>query len=307
MDFKLNREAMYDLNEIIIFTKVAELKSFTKAASNLGIPVSTISKKIADLERRLGVSLIQRSTRKLSLPPHAQQFYLECQQHLQNIEEAQSRLTQSQQELRGRLKITVPISFGRGSFIDFLAHFQKENPDLSIELVVTNQFLDLINENIDVAIRFGNLKNSSLIARKIGSSRRILVATEKYIKENSPIKTPKDLERHKCILFKATSNEENQWKLAHKEQRIQVNVKGFSSGNDFNTIHELTLRDLGIGLIPEVYARPSIESGKLKQILSSWHSMPSPIYAVFQNRKLSPKKLQAFLSALSKWSSPHWG
>ena len=160
---------MPDLNDIQTFARVAKLGSFSAAARSLQLPVSTVSRKVATLEARLGLSLMKRTTRKLSLTEHGARLYEACAPHLEGLEEAQAGLTQARSHLEGPLHVSAPQALGRGEFTAFVSGFSTRHPRIGVNLVITNQFVDLVTSHIDVAIRFGELADSSVIARRLGS------------------------------------------------------------------------------------------------------------------------------------------
>lgn len=296
---------MKSLDEILIFTEVAQLGSFSRAAKLLQLPISTVSRKVSDLEKRVGIVLMQRTTRKLSLTKDGQKFFDQCALHIRGIEEAEAGLAQVRNEPEGLLRITVPIAMSQGKFISFVSNFIKAYPKVKIDLIATNQLLDLVSENIDIAIRFGILKNSSAIAKRLGESRRLTVATPKYLKEAGLPTQPKELQQHQCVLFKS-STEESEWNLVNGKNRSRVKISGSVFASDFNLVNEFTLHSHGIALLPELYCRDAIAAGKLVQVLPEWSSSATPVNAVYLNKKLLPQKNQLFLQKLGEWKSPYW-
>jgi len=200
-----------DLNDIAVFVRVARLGSFSRAAHALGMPVSTVSRRIRVLEGELGVTLLQRTTRKLSLTEQGRAYLDQCGEPLARLCAAESVLTQTQKQPEGLLRISVPVVFGKGAFHDFLSDFMKTYPLIKVDLFITNVFLDLITENIDVAIRFGELRDSTLVAQRIGKSVRYLVATPSYLVDRAPLEKPEDLIEHECIMLHGRNNEDGIW------------------------------------------------------------------------------------------------
>ncbi len=296
---------MKDLDEILIFVNVAQAGSFSLAAKILQLPISTVSRKVSNLEKRVGVILIQRTTRKLRLTREGQQFYASCVVHISGIEEAEAGLTQTRNEPAGLLRITIPVALGRGSFIDFISDYMHSHPQVHIDLVATNQFLDLVTENIDIAIRFGILKDSSAIAKQLGWSRRLIVASPDYLQTEGAPQQPKDLQQHRCVLFKS-NGEEAEWDLVNEKRRSRVKVSGTVFGSDFNLVNEFALRGHGIALLPELYCSEAIKTGRLMQVLPQWSSMPTPVHAVYLNKKYLSPKIRLFLEKLAAWQNPNW-
>ena len=177
---------MADLNGIAVFVRVAQFESFSRAAHALGMPVSTVSRKVTALEERLAVTLLQRTTRKLSLTAQGRAYYNQCSEPLSHLFDAERVLTQTQKKPEGLLRISAPVILGQETFYAFLSSFLKTYPRIQADLFITNLFLDLIAENIDVAIRFGELQDSSLIVQRIGKSVRYVVAAPEYLHGRLP-------------------------------------------------------------------------------------------------------------------------
>jgi DNA-binding transcriptional LysR family regulator len=203
---------MGDLDDIAVFIRVAQFESFSRAAHALGMPVSTVSRKVTALEERLAVTLMQRTTRKLSLTAQGRAYYNQCSELLSDLFDAERVLTQTQKQPEGLLRISAPVILGQETFYAFLSSFLKTYPRIQADLFITNLFLDLIAENIDVAIRFGELRDSSLIAQRIGKSVRYVVAAPEYLHGRLPPSRPEDLRQHQCVLLHGRNNEA-EWHL----------------------------------------------------------------------------------------------
>lgn len=296
---------MVDLNEIQTFARVAQLGSFSAAARSLLLPVSTVSRKVSALEARLGLMLMKRTTRRLSLTEHGSRLYEQCALHLQGIEDAQAGLTQSRVQLEGLLHVSAPLALGRGEFIDFISGFLARNPRIKVNLVITNQFLDLVTSHVDVAIRFGKLADSSLVARRLGLSHRVLVAATEYLREYGAPRKPDDLRGHRCVLF-SSRTEEAQWQLQDGRRRARVRVAGAVCADNFETVNDFAVRGCGIALLPEAYAVAGTADGTLKRVLPQWKSPPVPVHAIYVNRKFVPAKLKTFLAELASWRNSNW-
>ena len=296
---------MADLNEISIFVRVAQLGSFSAAARSLAAPVSTVSRKVAELESRLGVQLIKRTTRKLNLSEFGLRFYESCSPALQALDDAEAGLAEQRVRLQGVLHVTAPVALGTGEFIDFVSRFMLEHPDLKIDLVITNQFVDLIATQVDVAIRFGELSDSGVIAKRLGVSRRVLVASTSYLKKRGTPRSPAELSSHECVLFLG-KNGRTEWNLQNGKRRARVGVNGPVSVNNFESASQFAIRGHGVALIPEHYAVAGAAAGVLERVLPRWTSAAIPVHAVFLNRKFVPARLQIFLSELSSWKNSTW-
>lgn len=296
---------MADLNDIAIFVKVAQFESFSRAAHSLGIPVSTVSRRVSELEQQLGVTLLQRTTRKLTLTVQGQDYFHQCSEPLNILADAERVLTQTQKKPEGTLKITVPVVLREPAFLDFISDFLKAYPRIRIDLLITNEFLNLVEQNIDLGIRFGELEDSTLIANKLGINMRYLVATPDYLRGREMPAKPEDLSAHQCVLLNG-KNGEAKWELASGRKRVSLRVSGSISSRDFNSISFFTHRGHGIGLLPLNYCDQSLKDGKLISVLPKWSSAPIPVYALYPTRKFLPIKLVTFLNALKSWDSPFW-
>lgn len=296
---------MTDLNDIAVFVKVAEFGSFSRAARALGMPVSTVSRKVTSLEDQLGVTLIQRTTRKLSLTTQGQAYYNQCNEPLNHLFDAENALTETQKKPEGLLKISVPVTMGQEPFYEFLSAFTKKYPRIRVDLFITNLFVDLIADNIDVAIRFGELRDSTIIAKRIGRSVRYLVASADYLKGRTLPAKPEDLSNHQCVLLNGRNNEA-EWHLLSGRKSVKLHVSGSVSSRDFQSASAFTYKGHGIGLLPSNYCDEQIKSCELVRVLPEWSSPEIVVHTVYPSRRYVPSKLQVFLDELRAWKSPLW-
>lgn len=293
---------MLDLNDIAIFVRVAQLGSFSRAAHALGMPVSTVSRRVGALEDQLGVTLLQRTTRKLSLTVQGRAYLDECGEPLAQLYDAERALTQTQKQPEGLLRISVPFVLGQAPFHDFLSGFLRTYPLIRVELFVTNTLLDLIAENIDVAIRFGGLRDSTLVSQRIGTSVRYLVATPGYLADHPAPEKLEDLSGHECVVLQGRNNEA-EWQLVKGRRTARVHVSGPVSGRDFATVSAFVYRGHGVGLMPSEYCDEKVANGELIRVLPEWSSPEIPIHVVYPTRRFLPARLHVFLEALRKWAA----
>jgi len=296
---------MADLDNILIFVKVAQFESITRAARSLGMPISTVSRRLSVLESELGVSLLRRTTRRVTLTAQGREYFSQCQEPLNLLQEAERVLTQTQKKPEGLLRITLPVILSQEPFFNFLSAFLKDHVLIRIELVVTNVLLDLSAENIDVAIRVGELQDSSVIARRLGTNAYYLVAAPEYLKARSRPAEPADLKSHDCVMFNAKNNERD-WELVNGKRRVRVHISGPVASRDINSVHALVVRGHGIGMLPSTYCDEAIAKGKLMRVLPKWTSSPIPVFALYPSRKFLPLRLSVFLEALADWKGPLW-
>jgi DNA-binding transcriptional LysR family regulator len=296
---------MAKLDDVLIFVKVAQFESISRASRSLGMPVSTVSRRLSVLESKLGVSLLRRTTRRVTLTVQGREYFNQCREPLTLLEEAERVLTLGQKTPEGMLRISVPVILGQEPFLDFLSGFMKAQPRIRIDVFITNLFLDLVAENIDIAIRFGELEDSSVVATRIGKSIRYVVASTKYLKGRKLPVEPADLRLHDCVMLNARNNETD-WNLIYGRKKARVRVSGQISSRDFNSVSAFVHRGHGIGLLPSTYCDDALASGAFIRLLPKWASPHIPVFAVYSNRKFLPLRLNAFLEALAAWKSPLW-
>jgi DNA-binding transcriptional LysR family regulator len=296
---------MADLDNILIFVKVAQYESISRAARSLGMPISTVSRRLSVLESQLGATLVRRTTRRVSLTAQGRDYFTQCQEPLNQLQEAERVLTQAQKKPEGILRLSVPVVLSQGSFLTFLSGFLQSHPKVQVDLFITNLFVDLAAENVDVAIRFGELRDSSLVATRLGRSIRHVVATPKYLQNRQPPAEPGDLAQHDCVMLNAKNNETD-WDLVSGRKKARIHVSGPVSSRDFNSVSTFVYRGHGVGLLPSTYCDGEIAAGRLVRLLPKWTSPPIPVFAVYPSRKFLPLRLSAFLQALTTWSNPPW-
>lgn len=296
---------MIDLNDVAIFVKVAQLESFSRAGLALNMPVSTVSRRVAALEEQLRTTLIQRTTRKLSLTAQGRAYYAETSGPLNHLFDAEIALVDRQREPKGILKITAPVALAHEAFYEFLSSFLKTHVQVQIDISITNAFLDLVADNVDVAIRFGDMADSTIVAQRIGTNLRYLVATPGYLETRSHPARPEDLRQHDCILLNARDGR-SEWELFSGKKSAKIEVSGRISSRDLQSLSVFTHKGHGIGLLPTYYCEAEIRGGSLIRILPEWSSPEIAVHAVYPSQRFVPLKTQAFLAALKEWKSPLW-
>ncbi len=284
-----------DLNEMMVFTQVVKAGSFSAAGRRLGMPKSTVSRKVAALEAQLGVRLLQRTTRKLNLTDAGRTYHQFCARIASEIEEATQAVTSMQGAPRGLLRVTTPLS--SPSLGTLAAQFLEQYPEVQLEVICTDRVIDIVEEGFDVAIRMGRLADSSLIARSLGQSHGIIVAGADYVRRRGMPAIPADLEHHDCIVFGA-GDKRLRWKLESKTGSIGVKVRSRLVINDMEMIEAATLAGHGVAMLQWNRCRDAIASGRLRRILPEWHGSQIPMHAVYPStRHLSPK-VRVFLDFL---------
>lgn len=282
-----------DLNEISVFIKVVQSGSFRSAAKQLGMPNSTVSSKISSLEKRLGATLIQRTTRKLNITQVGQAYYLKCLEGIEHIKSAEELVSSSQQEALGALRVTAPVQLGAAFFAHFSPLLLKKNPKLKLDFFLTDDAVDLISENVDVAVRVGNLKDSTLIAKKLGNVHFSLFASQSYLKKFGNPKNPRDLENHQCLHF--TSLESEEWQLSSPKGSARVKVAAKLTSNDLYLLKELSIEGGGISLLPSFLCSEEIQKKALVKVLPDWKANIRPVHLVYPPQKYVSPKIRAFI------------
>lgn len=296
---------MRDLNDLAVFVKVTQLESFSGAARALGMPVSTVSRRVSALEEELGATLLQRTTRKLSLTAQGRAYFDECSEPLSQLADAERALSSAQRTPQGLLRISVPVTLRRPDFLRFVSDFLEAQPRIQVDLQVTNQYVDLVAENIDLGIRFGALDDSSLIAQKLGATVRWLTAAPRFLKGRTVPSHPTGLSALACVLFNSRNNEAV-WSLESGRKRVKVRVSGPICTSDIESAAFFTELGHGVGLLPTSYCEASIRAGELVHVLPEWSSPKVDVHAVYPTRRFVPAKLAVFLEALRSWKSPPW-
>jgi len=274
-----------DLKLIYIFVKVAQCGSFSRAAQLLKLPKSTVSKAVSKLEYETGSKLILRSTRSLSLTQAGLKFLEDTNGPLQNLEEAHKKLLGGDLILSGQLRITAPEDLGNHLIAPAIAKLSSQFPALNFELKYTNEIVDLVRDSFDIAVRIGKLQASSFKVRKLGFVVLILVATPRYLKGRSKIRTPSDLLDHDCLGFSESTFQT--WSLRSAEKNVKVAIKAKILSNQMSSILQAALADGGIAFVPKYLCQREIEAGKLVHVLNEWGSQPLPVSLL---TPLSPSK-----------------
>jgi DNA-binding transcriptional LysR family regulator len=279
-----------DMSDIAVFVKVVEAGSFTHAALALEAPKSTVSAKVAALEKRLGVTLLKRTTRKLSVTEEGQAFFHACSQALADIEAAEHAVAKSQATPQGRLVVTSPVNMGK-FLAQFLKGFLERYPGIKVDLLLTNRYVDLIGEGVDVAIRGGSLQSSSLIARRVASNESLLVAAPEYAAKLGGLKHPRDLPQYDCLRF-ATRSE---WTFFKNGKPLVIPIESRVSVDEFPTLQALAEEGLGLALIPNMLVHEALASGRLVRVLADWRGDTNPMSLVYPAQRYQQPKVRVFV------------
>ena len=299
---------MEGFGAIPVFVAVVENGGFSAAARTLGISKSAVSKRINQLEKHLGVRLLHRTTRKLSLTEAGERYFEHAAQALTAAGQAEDAVTELQGEPQGNLKISSPMSFGRLHVAPLIPKFLQRYPKLQIDLVMDDQKVDLVSGGFDVAIRAGNLPASTLIARKLAPVRQVLCASPDYIDRYGRPATPAELSDHNCVLY-SYSSDANEWTLIGEGGPETVTVSGSYQVNNSEALLEALREGVGIGRLPTFVAGPDLKTGRLVKLFESYRIPEFTIYAVYPERQYLPAKVRAFLDFAIEYfggDQPYW-
>jgi len=299
---------MESFGAIPVFVTVVESGGFSPAAKLLGISKSAVSKRVTQLEEQMGVKLLHRTTRKLSLTEAGEHFFQHARIAHQAAKDAQDAVAQLQGEPQGRLRINTPMSFGRLHIAPLIPEFLKRYPKISIEMVMDDKVADLIGEGFDIAIRGGDLPDSSLIARKLAPLRNVLCASPEYIEKHGRPVELSQLADHNCLIF-TYSKDIKEWLFIKDGQTQSVEVTGNYNVNNSEALREALLQGVGIGRLPTFVAGPDIKSGELVSLFEEYQMPDKTIYAVFPERQYLPSKVRAFIDFAVEYlggDNPYW-
>ncbi|WP_429229914.1 LysR family transcriptional regulator [Inquilinus ginsengisoli] len=275
---------------MIVFAQVVDSRSFSAAAARLGLSKSAVSKQIAKLEDRLGARLLNRTTRTLSPTDAGQDFYERCLRVVHEVEEAERAITHLSAEPRGLLRLSAPASFGREYLAPLVPEMLARWPELRIEALFEDRFVDVVAEGFDLVIRITRLQDSSLVARRIASCRRVVCAAPSYLERHGVPRTPAELLQHDCILY-SYATDQNEWEFLGPDGRLEtVRVDGRLRANNAEVTLAALLAGAGLALSPDFIVGPDIAAGRLVPLLTDYENPFGAIYAVWpHNRNLAPK------------------
>jgi DNA-binding transcriptional LysR family regulator len=293
-----------DLNEMLVFARVIHAGSFTKAAVELGMPKSTVSRKVSELEERLKARLLNRTTRKLSLTDVGRTYYDYCVRIAGEIEDAERAVSSLQETPRGLLRVTAPVN---AAFLaPIVSDFLDRYPEVRLELHCTGRRVDLIEERYDLGIRAGALADSSLIARSLGSVTWFLVATPGYLEKRGRPRSPNDLKKHDCMLFGAEPSGTG-LRLDSRGKSAQVLLSARLLVGDMDILLAATVAGLGIALLPAFKCLEDLRARRLERVLRDWNAPSTPVHVVYPSTRHISPKVKSFIEHLqARMTPPPW-
>lgn len=282
-----------DFNESAVFVKVVQAGSFSAAAKQLGLPTSTVSTRVARLEKRLGLTLLQRTTRRLSLTEAGALYFQHAETGLGHMLEAEAAVTAAAGEAKGLLRVTAPADLGDAIYAGLISEIRCAHPQLNLELILTDRYVDLVAEGVDVAIRVGELRDSTLVARRVGIACWASFASPDYLRSAPVLNKPQDLRQHHCLQFTAMGKDA--WTLSNGQGSVTVPLAGQVIANHVGVIQSLALAGAGIALLPTYLHRAEAAAGKLVRVMPEWHARADPVHLVYPRQRFVPPKLRVFV------------
>jgi DNA-binding transcriptional LysR family regulator len=289
-----------DPNDLLIFARVADSGSFTRAAGRLGLPKSTVSRRISLLEDRLGERIMVRSTRRLKLTEFGERLLEHARHVAAEVEEVRALADHRQERPTGRLRVAMPSDLALLILADTIAAFTALHPAVSLELDLSPRRVDILGENVDIAVRIGSLPDDALLAvRRVGIFPIGLYASPSYLAERGDPESPDDLAQHDALRLLGRDGEPARWTLVRGDERWEGKLSGRASANSPELLIRLAVAGAGIAAVPDLFAAPAVRRGELRRILPAWCLPSHTIWAVFPGRRLMPAKVRAFLDMLA--------
>lgn len=288
----------HTLQQMMAFAETAKHGSFAAAARELGTAPSTLAKAVARLEQSLKVKLFHRTTRQVSLTPDGERLFERCQRLLAEFDALQAEASGATEEPSGLLRVDLPIVLGREFLLPVLARLVREHPRLKLDLRLQDGFADLVKEGIDVAVRLGPLKDSTLVAQRIATQAMVLVASRDYAAARGMPRRLEDLATHDALLFRnPTSGRDRPWVFRQGAREVEIEPASRVRINDGEGLVAAVRLGLGIAQLPEYFVRRELASGEFVELLKSRRPTPRPVLAVYPGARLVPARVRAFVQA----------
>lgn len=284
--------------EMRVFTAVVDAASFVAAGDALGMSKAAVSRYVSELEQRLGVRLMHRTTRKLSLTPEGEVFLARCRDILSSIEASEAEISTRSVTASGLLKVSVPVSFGIRHLAPLWSEFLDRHPQVTLDVQLADRVIDLVDEGVDLAVRIARLPDSSLVSRRLASTRLVLCAAPSYLKRRGTPQHPSELTQHEVVGYSLMAMGD-QWQFTGPEGPVSAKVRPRMWCNNGDTCIAAALQGAGIQLQPTFLIEQQLASGQLVEILPQFRSVELGIYAVYPSRKFVLPKVRALVDFLS--------
>ncbi len=290
--------AMAKLKQIESFVSVSTKGSLTAAANAEGVAPAVIGRRIDALEERLGVKLLVRTTRRITLTHEGSAFLEDCQRVLADLANAEASVSAGGVKASGHLRITAPAGFGRRHVAPLVPRFFAQHPDVSVSLNLSDRVVDIVNEGFDCAVRVGDLPDSSLVSVRLADNRRLCVATPAYLKRAGAPKQPAELARHECLTLSSDASQTRGWAFIVDGQLTHLRPHGRIDCSDGQVLHDWCVQGLGIAWRSTWEVEADIAAGTLVTVLDDFAAPPNGIYAVFPQRKHLPLRVRLWIDFL---------
>jgi len=290
-----------EINKLVamqVFVQIVESGSLTKAANELNTSLPTVVRTLAALEEHLDIRLMNRTTRKITITEEGQRYLQRCRRILYEIEQSELEISAQQKVPSGKLKITASVMYGSTYIAPLVAKFLREHPQITIELILSDKNINLVEEGIDVAVRIGSLEDSNMVAKKVGSVRRMICATPKLLNEIDAINQPKDLGNAPCILFTGLSHGNN-WHLHQGEKILSIPVKGPLICNNITSALNVVKEGLGLGMFLSYQVEQELADGELCLVLEEYEPPQLDVNIVYSHAKLMSTRVRYFVDWLT--------
>jgi len=280
--------------QLSAFVEVARWQSFAQAARHLDRHVSAVSRAVAALESRLGVRLLQRTTRRVALSEAGRDYFKRCEALLAEFDGADAEVRELGASLHGNLRVSAATGSGQVYLAPIVAQFLAAHPLLTLDLQLSNRFVDLVEEGYDLALRVGALADSRLVAQRLAPSRRLLVAGEAYLDRRAAPCAPQQLREHACLVLDIGAHPQR-WELERARTRAAIDVAGPLRSNNSFVLVSACKSGLGISLLPEFVVAGELRRGELRRVLPGWASPEQAMYALYPSARFVPAKVRAFV------------
>lgn len=288
------------LSDLAFFSLVVKHGNLSATARELGLTPPAVSTRLAKLEQRLGVRLLNRTTRRVSVTQEGELYLAEGARILADLQALERSVSSARAQPQGLLRLNATFGFGRANIVPAVSDFCRQFPDVEVQMRLTDRPLNLIEEGFDVAVRFGDLPDARLTARRIASNRRLLCASPRYLEIHGEPRAPGDLPRHRCIVVRENDVAYGTWRLESGARAETVKVRGPVSSNDGQSALEWALDGHGIVMRSEWETAAHLRAGRLQEVLTDWRTPPADIHALYPERLNLPAKTLAFVDFLSR-------
>lgn len=283
------------LKQIETFTAVATKGSLTAAARAEGVAPAVIGRRVDSLEERLGVKLLLRTTRRITLTHEGSAFLEDCQRLLADLANAEASVSAGGVKASGHLRVTAPAGFGRRHVAPLVPRFLAQHPDVSVSLNLSDRVVDIVNEGFDCAVRVGDLGDSSLISVRLADNRRLCVASPTYLQRAGVPQSPSDLSRHECLTLSSEASQTRGWAFVIDGQLTHLRPSGRVDCSDGQVLHDWCLAGLGVAWRSTWEVEDEVRDGRLQAVLQDFAAPPNGIYAVFPQRKHLPLRVRLWI------------